>query len=197
MNSMRDTLPFDPQPDPRPAPERSASHPEYPLERLCSYESEPFQLAFARSAQQHFLTREDVEVLASHQGLTVRGETEDAIDAALALLKDLYGPRIRISAPTILYHRGLTLEQPWMGVRVRCGPAHLDAVVADLADRDAIRITNETVATQCHVEARAPLASMLGYRAALAELTSGSAYHALWLSHYAPLDPTPPEGRAA
>ena len=67
------------------------SHPEVPLERLCSHLYEPFQLTFARNAQQHFAAREDVEVAASHQGLTIRGETEDSIDAATVILKDLYG----------------------------------------------------------------------------------------------------------
>src|SRR6188474_3076274 len=80
---------------PKTAAARShSSHPEYPLERVCSYLSEPFQLTFARNAQQYFSMREDVELIASHRGLTIRGETEDAIDAALVLLKDLYGPRI-------------------------------------------------------------------------------------------------------
>jgi hypothetical protein len=174
-----------------------SSHPEYPLERVCSYFSEPFQLTFARNAQQHFLMREDVEVSASHGGLTIRGETEDAIDAALALLKDLYGPRLRIGPPTILYHQGAMLEQPWMGVRVRCTLGHLDAVNADLLDRDATMASCDIDGVHCVVRARAPLASLLGYRSSLHDLTGGSAQHTMWLSHYAPLVNPPPGGRAA
>jgi hypothetical protein len=178
-------------------PGRGSSHPEYPLERVCSFVSEPFQLTFARNAQQHFLTREDVEVIASHRGLTIRGETEDAIDAALVLLKDLYGPRIRISAPTVLYHHGVTLEQPWMGLRVRCATSQIDAVNSDLLDRDATIVSCEVDGAHCHIQASAPLASLLGYRAALGKLAGASAQHAIWLSHYAPMGNLPPEGHAA
>jgi translation elongation factor EF-G len=174
-----------------------SSHPEYPLERVCSYASEPFQLTFARNARQHFLTREDVQVVASHGGLTIRAETEAAIDAALALLKDLYGPRLRIGPPTVLYHQGLTLEQPWMGLRVRCPAEHFDAVNADLLDRDATILTCRIDGSLAHVEARSPLASLLGYGASLDASTAGSSQHSLWLSHYAPLVPSPPDGRAA
>jgi len=174
-----------------------SNHPEYPLERVCSYLSEPFQLTFARNAQQHFSMREDVELIASHRGLTIRGETEDAIDAALVLLKDLYGPRIHISPPTVLYHHGVTLEQPWMGLRIRCATNQLDAVNADLLDRDAKITSCEVEGAHCHVQACAPLASLLGYRWALEKLTDGSAKHAIWLSHYAPMGNLPPEGHAA
>jgi hypothetical protein len=175
----------------------AASHPEYPLERVCSYVSEPFQLAFARNAQQHFLLREDVVVGASHGGLTIRGETEDAIESALALLKDLYGPRLRIGPPTVLYHQGVSLEQPWMGLRVSCAIGHLDAVNADLMDRDATIVSTDIDGIHCRLEARAPLASLLGYRSGLAALTAGSGQQSMWLSHYAPLVTPPPGDRAA
>jgi hypothetical protein len=178
-------------------PSRRSSHPEYPLERVCSHDSEPFQLTFARNARQHFLTREDVEVTASHGGLTIRAETEAAIEAALALLKDFYGPRLRIGPPTVLYHQGETLEQPWMGLRIQCPVGHLEAVNGDLLDRDATILTCRIVGIHAHVEARAPLASLLGYGASLEMLTAGAARHSLWLSHYAPLVPEPPGGHAA
>src|SRR5689334_9771439 len=83
-----------------------ADHPEYPLERLCTHLYEPFQLTFARHAQQLFPEWDDVELMASHQGLTIRGETEDAIDATLAVLRDFYGPQIHVGPPTIRYHNG-------------------------------------------------------------------------------------------
>ena len=140
------------------------SHPEYPLERVCSHRYEPFQMTFARNAQQHVLVREDVESVPSHQGLAIRAETEDSIDAAIVLLKELYGPTLRIGPPTIRYHRGRMLEQPWMGLSVRCGPEHLDAVNADLVDREAVIVSCEIDPAQSVIEARAPLAALLGYR---------------------------------
>jgi hypothetical protein len=176
---------------------RRPSHPEYPLERVCSHLSEPFQYAFARNAQRHFLMREDVEVTASHRGLTIRGETEDAIDAALALLRDLYGPRIRIGPPTVRFHNGVSLEQPWMGLRVRCSRRHLDAVIADLIARGATSVSRNDGSDPSTVQACAPLAELLGYRSALEVMASGTAQHSMWLSHYAPVESPPPDGRAA
>jgi len=176
---------------------KRASHPEYPLERLCSHHSEPFQLTFARHAQQHFLEREDVEVVASRQGLSIRAETEDAIEAALVVLKDLYGSRLRIGPPTIRYHKGVSLEEPWMGMRVRCGAGHLDAVNADLMGRNATNISCEIETAGCLIQACAPLANLIGYRSSLGRLTAGSGEHVMWLSHYAPIDGTPPGGQAA
>jgi len=176
---------------------KRASHPEFPLERLCSHLYVPFQLTFARNAQQHFLVREDVEVVASHQGLAIRAETEDAIDAAIVILKDLYGPNLRIGPPTIRYHKGILLEQPWMGLSIRCTPEHLDAVNADLTDREATIVSCDIEPARCLVQARAPLAALLGYRSDLEKLTAGSARHAVWLSHYAPIESPPPDGQVA
>jgi hypothetical protein len=173
------------------------SHPEFPLERLCSHLYEPFQLTFARNAQQHFVAREDVEVGASHKGLAIRGETEDSIDAATVILKDLYGSDLRIGPPTIRYHLGRSLEQPWMGLRIRCKPEHLDDVNADLIDREATIVGCDVESAQSVIQARAPLASLLGYRLSLEMISSGTAQHAMWLSHYAPIENTPPDGEAA
>jgi hypothetical protein len=177
--------------------QESTRHPEYPLERLCTHLYEPFQLTFARHAQQLFDERDDVELVASHQGLTIRAETEDAIDATLDVLRDFYGSQVRIGPPTIRYHNGVTLEQPWMGLRVRCAAAHLEAVKVDLIVRDATIVSCETHLGKCSLQACAPLAYLMGYKAALERLTSGSGQHVMWLSHYAPVDYLPPDGDAA
>jgi translation elongation factor EF-G len=79
-------------------------------------------------------------------------------------------------------------------LRIRCAATELDAVNADLLDRDATITSCEVEAASCHIEARAPLASLLGYRSALERLTGGSAKHAIWLSHYAPMGKLPPPG---
>ena len=151
------------------------SHPEYPLERVCSHRYEPFPNAHVctkcPAARPGSRGRGGVP---SHQGLAIRAETEDSIDAAIVLLKDLYGPTLRIGPPTIRYHRGRMLEQPWMGLSVRCGPEHLEAVNADLVDREAVIVSCEIDPAQSVIEARAPLAALLGYR-------SGSRETERWL----------------
>ena len=171
---------------------KRSSHPEFPLERVCSHLHEPFQLTFARNAQQHFLVREDVEVVASHQGLAIRAETEDAIEAAIVMIKDLYGRNLRIGPPTIRYHHGVSLEQPWMGLSIRCMPDHLGAINADLIQRNATIVSCDIEPGQCLIQARAPLAALLGYRSDLETLTAGSGRYAMWLSHYAPIESPPP-----
>ena len=177
-------------------PER-ASHPEFPLERICSHKHEPFQLTFARNVEQHFRMREDVEAVALRQGLSVRAETEDAIDSAIVILEDLYGPHLQIGPPTIRYHQGISLEQPWMGLSVRCASAHVDRVNRDLIGRAATIVSCSVEPEHSLIVARAPLAALLGYRWDLEKITAGSARHAMWLSHYAPIETPPPDGRAA
>jgi hypothetical protein len=177
--------------------EQSARHPEYPIERICTHLYEPFQLAFARQAQQLFEDRADVGLAASHQGLTIRAETEDAIDAAVEVLNDFYGLQIRTGPPTIRYHNGVTLEQPWMGLRVRCEAERLEPIKIDLIVRDATIVSCETHLDQCAIQACAPLAYLIGYGSTLKKLTSGSAEYVMWLSHYAPVEILPPDGDAA
>jgi translation elongation factor EF-G len=152
---------------------------------------------FARNAKQLFCERDDVELVASHRGLTIRGETEDVIAAAVVVLKDLYDRMLRLEPLTIRYHQGAALEQPWMGLRVRCIPRHLEAVNADLIDRNARIVACDIEPGMCVIQACAPLADLLGYRSALEKLTAGSAQHAMWLSHYAPVQEFPPDGHAA
>lgn len=177
--------------------EHGVKHPEYPLERLCTHRYEPFQLTFARHAQQLLGGHDDVELVASHQGLTIRAETEDAIDSALEALKDFHGSQIRIGPPTIRYHSGETLEQPWMGLRIRCDAEDLEKVRKDLNVRGAVNLTCAIHLRRCAIQACAPLARLIGYRRVLARLTSGSARCVMWLSHYAPVENLPPDGDAA
>jgi translation elongation factor EF-G len=172
-------------------------HPEYPLERVCTHLYEPFQLNFARHAQALCHEREDVELVASHRGLTIRAETEQAIHESLQVLIDFYGSQISVTPPTIRYHEGRTLEQPWMGLRVRCGSEHLEAVREDLLVREAKILNTEIESGMGAIHAYAPLANLIGYGSALAKLTGGSAQHLAWLSHYAPMESPPPRGDAA
>jgi translation elongation factor EF-G len=97
----------------------------------------------------------------------------------------------------VRYHDGASFEQPWMGVSVKCLPEYRNAVEADLMKREAMIVSGETDKTQVLLQARAPLANLLGYRAALDVLTDNSARHSMWLSHYAPMETPPPGGKAA
>lgn len=160
---------------------------EYPLERICSLKSEPTQLAFARNAMPYLPARQDRVFLEKSQGLVIRGETEDAIEAPVRTLRDLYGDNVEIGPLTIRYRPGDTVEEPYMGVRVS-GPAkHFDAIKEDLVARGATVLDAERIGPLGVVRATAPLASLIGYAKSLAELTSNSANQVMWFSHYAPV----------
>jgi hypothetical protein len=172
-------------------------HPEYPLERLCSHLYEPFQLTFARHAEQLLPQEDEVEVEATHRGLVLRGETEAALEHAVEMLRDYFGEQIRIGPAVVRYHNGSTLEEPHMGLRVRCSPEHFEAIKADLIARDALIVAAEIHPACGEVRATAPLAKLMGYARSLDKLASGTAHQVMWLSHYAPTQAPPPDDTAA
>lgn len=172
-------------------------HPEYPIERICRHLREPFQLTFARQAQQVLPKEEEIEVEAIPQGLAIRGETETALQRPVEILQDYFGNQLSVGEATIRYHNGVTLEEPHMGVRVRCARKYFHAVKADLQARRALLVSCEITPASGVVRASAPLAQLIGYAQALADLTSGTAHQVMWLSHYAPVQSWPPDGHAA
>jgi len=171
--------------------------PEYPLERVCSHRYEPFQLKFARHAQQVLQEAKDVELEATHAGLVLRGETEAALEDPVGLLRDFYGSQVRVGLATVRYHHGVTLEQPYMGVRVRCRASDFDAVKADLLAREGALADSELTRSSGVIRVIAPLARLLGYSESLARLTGGSGREVMWLSHYAPVEMPSPGDDAA
>jgi predicted membrane GTPase involved in stress response len=174
-----------------------ATHPEYPIELTCLHLYEPFQLTFARHALQLLPEEQGVEVEATHRGLILRGETESALEGPVEILQEYFGSQIRVSAPAVRYHRGTCVEEPHMSVRVKCSPNHFAAVKVDLASRGAIIVDDELTSAFGVIRVTAPLARLLGYARDLAALTHGTAHLVMWLSHYAPIEATPPEGGAA
>jgi hypothetical protein len=179
------------------APLKHAIAPEYPLERVCTNLSRPFQLMFSRNAQQLLSDRADVDLDPSRQGLAIRAESEEAIDAAVVVLRDFYGPKLGVGPLTIRYRTNVKLEQPWMGLRVRCASRHLEAVNNDLVEREGTIVSCEILGEESLIQACAPLFSLMGYGLVLETLTSGSAQHAIWFSHYSPVEDPPPGGHAA
>lgn len=176
---------------------QDSKHPHYPLERLCTHRSESSQMRFALHAQQLLPERTDVDLVASHRGLTIRAETEEVISATLEVLNDFYRSRMTVGPPTIRYHNGLTLEQPWMGLRIRCAAEHLETINADLISRGARSIACDRGSAIALIQVCAPLAQLIGYGSALKKMTSGSAMHVMWLDHYAPVENLFPGGSAA
>jgi hypothetical protein len=172
-------------------------HPEFPVERVCRHLYEPFQLIFARHAQQLLPKEDELEVEASHKGLVLRGETEAVLERPAEILQGYFGNQIRIGGATVRYHNGSTPEEPHMGLRVRCPTEHFERVKADLDARYATIVSSEITPLYAVIRASAPLARLIGYAQTLKKLTSGQAHEVMWLSHYAPVETPPPDGHAA
>jgi translation elongation factor EF-G len=84
-----------------------------------------------------------------------------------------------------------------MGVRVLCPAAQLKAMKDDLMARAAKIYDAEVSPPIGVVRATVALARLLGYSQYLSGLTGGKAREVVWLSHYAPVEPVPPDGCAA
>src|SRR6185312_6528445 len=176
--------------------QEDAMHPEYPLERTCYHLYEPHQLTFARHARAILAADDEIEVEATHQGLILRGETEAALERHVETLLEYFGPQVCIGPTKVRYHHGQTLEEPHMGLRVRCSPECFEPVKTDLLSRGASIVSSQVSATSAVVQASAPLTQLIGYGWQLAKLTAGTAQEVMWLSHYAPRSaPNPEETR--
>ena len=84
-----------------------------------------------------------------------------------------------------------------MGLRVRCLPEYVEAVLADLEARRASIIDRDITSAYGVVRATAALARLLGYSRSLAQFTAATAHAAIWLSHYSPVEALSPAGDAA
>jgi translation elongation factor EF-G len=84
-----------------------------------------------------------------------------------------------------------------MGLRVKCAPEHFDAIKVALMVRNATLVSSEIQSAGGTIRACAPLAQLMGYTSELEKLTSGSAEHVMWLSHYAPVEHLSPDGGTA
>lgn len=169
----------------------------YPLSRVCSHRVERFQLKFAQQALKFFPLQPERSITVSPEGLLVSAETESALANVIDVLKSVYGEDLVVGKLTIQYRQGAVVEEPHMGVRVLCPATRFEAVHDDLVSREAKIYDAELVPPIGVVRATVALARLLGYAQHLAGLTGGRAREVIWLSHYAPVQPTPPSGYAA
>jgi hypothetical protein len=168
----------------------------FPIQCECSYSQDRFNLAFARKAIEVVRPDNELAVEPSRRGLTLLGETEMALERPISVLREVYGNDVRVSAPTVRYHQGERLEEPHMGLRIRCAPQHYETLRRDLMRRGAA-LRDAEVSRLCAVlRASAPLASLVGYPAHVKDTTQATAQLVMWLSHYEAVE-DPPGGSAA
>lgn len=169
----------------------------FPVQCDCSHSRDRFNLMFARKAMEVLRPDKELVLEPSRRGLTLFAETEIALERPLTVLRDVYGDDVRVGPITVRYHQGTQVEEPHMGLRIRCEPQHFDPLRRDLLLRGATL----TDAEQSHVcgvlRASAPLASLVGYPTEVRTRTQGTAQLVMWLSHYEPIGDPPPGGEAA
>lgn|SRR5690606_5386101 len=171
-------------------------HSRFPIQCECSYRRERFNLAFARKAMEVLRPGKELLIEPSPRGLTLLAETEMALERPIEVLRDVYGSDVRVGPPTVRYHHGAQVEEPYMGLRIRCAPQHFEALRRDLARRGAKLMDTEINRLYGVIRATAPLATLVGYPAHVKKATAGTAQLVMWLSHYEPIN-EPPGGDAA
>lgn len=169
----------------------------FPLECECSYSRERFNLAFARKAIEVPRPGKELAVEPSTRGLKLLAETEMALERPIAVLRDVYGNDVRVGPLTVRYHQGSQVEEPYMGLRIRCEPRHFERLRGDLIRRGAALTDSELSKLHGVLRASAPLAALVGYPAHVRTSTQGTGQLVMWLSHYEPVLDSPPGGDAA
>jgi translation elongation factor EF-G len=105
---------------------------------------------------------------------------------------------VRIEEPRVRLRFGDAVQEPIMWIHAATPRACTEAVIQDLVRRGAEIEEVDWLAARPAVRARAPLRRLLGYSHALAALAGTDTGLRMWLSHYAPVPPEPPEaGNAA
>lgn len=163
----------------------------FPIQCECSYSRERFNLAFARKAMEVLRPGKELALEPSPRGLTMLAETEMALERPIAILRDVYGSDVRVGPPTVRYHHGEQVEEPYMGLRIRCAPQHFEGLRADLMRRAATLQDSELTRVCGVLRATAPLAALVGYPGHVKSVTAGTAQLVMWLSHYEPISGPP------
>ena len=171
-------------------------HLDLPLEQLAKRRGTAFQFAFATEAKELMPEPDGFALSASHKGLHVLAESEDALARPVEVLREVYGTSLELAPPRVRLIEGVQVKEPIMHVRISLESRFREAVKKALRRRGAGAAEEYLRPSYSVLRCEAPLADLLGLPAQLAELTAGSAKHWIVLSHYA-IVTRDPGGRAA
>lgn len=167
---------------------------QYPLEVVARRRGAGSQLDFARAARLALSGNDEVMPEAMARGLVLFAAHEDALDAPVRALEEIYGGELEIRGPRVRLIPGKPPQEPIMHVRVATRRATTWEVLQELRARRA-RILEECVRDRLVViRAEAPLSLLVGLSAVLGILTDGEAKCAMRLVRYAPLHDDPRDG---
>ena len=171
----------------------------YPIEQVARSAHTRFQAGFARMASHLLPDLEDVAYETSPQGLKILAGDECALATPVEILRQAYGSDVEIAPVQVRLIREVTgvVKEPVMNLRVDVSPDHVQRVVEDLEQREAVLHEVDIRESATSIRAQAPLRKLLGYRETLEALTSNSVQWSLSVSHYAPVWTGGPGGDAA
>ena len=165
----------------------AAPTPGYPLQRRCSLRDAPDQAGFAREASEILSPGEAASLEVTPSGLLLLAHNQVAHARLVGLVQAVYGKAVEFGPLEIRYREQHGVrEEPHMSLRVACRADRCDAVIADLAWREAQALHQCRDRARAVVRATAPLALLLGYPLLLVRIDA-SATLASWLAFYAPV----------
>jgi hypothetical protein len=171
-------------------------YPDLPIEQLVRRKDTRFQLGFATEAKELLPPTDDFVLAPSPKGLRVLGRNEDALGTPVEILREAYGPKVRVLPPEVRLIEGVQVKQPIMHVRISMELRFLDTVKRALLERGAVPEEEHVRSRYCVLRYLAPLADLLGLPAELSLIAGGEVRHWIVLSHYALVNGDP-GGRAA
>jgi len=164
----------------------------YPIEQLARSVQTRFQAGFARTTMQLMPVFEDARLEATAHGLKILGANEMALTGPSEVIRKICAHEVLLEEPQVRrhYYAG-QLREPIMCVRTSVDSEHAEMVIQDLVARGSTIDSVYWLRSPAVIRAQAPLRNLLGYSHVLAELSKGAANLKMWLSHYAPVVPSP------
>jgi hypothetical protein len=132
-------------------------HLELPLEQLAKRRGAAFQFAFATQAKELMPEPDGFAFTASHKGLHVLAENEDALARPVEVLREVYGANLELAPPRVRLIEGVQGKQPIMQVRVSIYADFREAVKTLLTRRGAKLWRNTCVPRIASCGAKHPL----------------------------------------
>jgi len=158
---------------------------EMPIEQTAQRLDTRFQLGFANQARTLLRESDEFVLRPAHVGLRVLARNEEALEAPVETLRDLYGEKLRLLPPRVRLMEGVQVREPIMHVRITV-PERFRMAIKDAMRARRIGLEEEYLRTSwCVLRYEGPLARLLGLSAELAMRSGSTAQARVALSHYA------------
>ena len=176
--------------------EQPLPYPDFPIARLIRSNAYDFQLVFAEEAATRAHQRfEDALLAPGRDGLLILGRHEQALRAPTDALQALYPWKLEVGMACVRYRTAEVTLEPVMLVTADVPRFNAQAVHDDLASRTDEPVSLAYAYDRALLTAKVRLARLLGYAQSLERFTRGAGAARIWLSGWAPVQPSQgPEG---